>query len=179
MAAVLLTTICAVLIYVFFCLGVMMFWNIMKRVLKLKEISEEKERASDLSMVFFTYLILIASWIFAVKIVGDTWKYEWEMVYTMCFGIGISSIVWCYFKFDITGIKFPKWEELKTLKIKKTWVYSLVFIYSSIYGYIKMQEVIGKTEVSPWLSIGNIAMITAAIALDRVLNQIYTCRNEK
>lgn len=104
---------------------------------------------------------------------------EW---YTVFVSIGVFSISWCYFSWPIEELfAKPAFEEEKRMYIKKIFVFSLLFIFTVNSGYREvMKNVINSSngsddEISKGIYIlSNVAVVASIIALDRVLNQIYS-----
>lgn len=102
---------------------------------------------------------------------------EWYFVYTF---IGIVSMLWCYFSWDMRLRALPKFGlNDKQVVIKKITVFALVMFFSFINGYADMCEEFNMHEMFPEIKVLNSTMIVGVIAFDRFLNQIANYKKLK
>ncbi len=95
---------------------------------------------------------------------------EWYFVYTF---IGIISMLWCYFSWDLKFKAKPRFGlNDKQVVIKKISVFALVMIISFINGYGTMCKEFYGEDMFPEIRVLNATMIVGIIAFDRCLNQI-------
>lgn len=98
---------------------------------------------------------------------------EWYFIYTF---IGISSIIWCYFSWDLKWKARPQFAKVEIpMIIKKIIVFFLVMVFAFYYGYTQLNENFGGSideEEKLLATLTNITIISGIIAFDRVLNQV-------
>lgn len=122
-----------------------------------------------------SYLIFISIFIAAVEATSEKYQLSDVDYYTTFCILGISSIIWCYFKWDIFNLKsLPKLiDNSRSLRIKKGIVFFFIFVFVVKMGYEQTLGVLYQTPVDSIYSITNTTIIAAAIALDRFMNQLH------
>lgn len=91
--------------------------------------------------------------------------------------LGISSIVWCYFKWDTKKILTrPMWTDIEGLKMKKIIVFFAIFVFTLFMGYQQSLNIYTQKSIAPIFNIASTSVIAAAIALDRVMSQLYNSK---
>lgn len=144
-------------------------------------ISSMLPRGNVVFDLFFSIALLIvylASFIGAVEGVISTAEItnlEGYLIYTL---IGISAILWCYFSWSLNWTAKPQFakNDFQVL-IKKIIVFSLLMIFAFYKGYTQLDMIYGgnlDTEKEMLIKITDITIISVIIALDSVLNQIYS-----
>lgn len=95
---------------------------------------------------------------------------EWYFVYTC---MGIASMFWCYFSWDLRLKAMPKFgaNDKQTI-VKKIVVFLFVMIFSFCYGYENANKIFMGEDVDALIALTNVTIIPGIIALDRVFNQI-------
>ena len=123
----------------------------------------------NIAFSFFLYVVFFLLYIPAIEIIDKLLELSNLEYYTVYCILGFSSIIWCYFTWSVDSIKsMPKWIDSKYLKIKKSIIFFVIFMFTLVIGYKQIMNII-----DPVFRITNIAIITAAIALDRFMSQIY------
>jgi len=128
---------------------------------------------------FVSILIFLQAYTSAVTGVatgfGELSVSEWYIVYTI---LGVSSVLWCYFRWEFSIKTIPKPNtNQKQIAFKKICVFLLVMcftIYSGYTGFVSKLQNDSSDALSVML---NLTVFTTLIALDRVLNQILVIRN--
>lgn len=147
---------------------IFLYWVIQK-IFKLSE----GNMSFDLGISIFFYIMYIQAFLGSVLGVSrnsELSNMEWYFVYTF---IGIISMLWCYFSWDLRLKAKPKLGlNDKQVIVKKIVVFALVMVISIINGYDAMcKEFSGENDF--WgIRVLNSTMIVGIIAFDRVLNQV-------
>lgn len=131
--------------------------------------------------LFFSIALLIvylASFIGAVEGVISKVKIinlEGYLIYTF---IGIASTLWCYFSWNLDWTAKPQFMKNDSQMIKKKIiVFSVLMVFAFYQGYTQLDMIYGgklDAEKEMLVKITNITIVPGIIALDRVLNQIYS-----
>ena len=136
-----------------------------------------------LCMSIAFYLMYIETFLGAVLEVAKNNELnnaEWYFVYTF---IGISSMLWCYFSWDLKLKAKPQFakQEIQMI-LKKIIVFGAVMMFSFYQGYTQLAVKFGESfeaEKELLVTLTNITIIPGIIALDRVLNQISNYMKKK
>lgn len=161
----------AMLLFVFFKVIRITVDRIMGNLLK---ISEQTCKKFDLFTSILLQLIFVIVWFMIIYgIIGSFELSDLECYISLCM-IGISCVLWCYFSWDANKIfVMPRLAFAEERKYKKITVYVLIFIFVLSQGYYQTLHAIDSSiEVNILFSITNYSVIVAAIALDRLMNQI-------
>lgn len=161
----------AVLIFILFKVIKIIVDRIMGNLLK---IDEQTCKKFDLFTSILLQLIFVVVWFMIIYgIIGDFELSDIECYISLCM-IGISCVLWCYFSWDANKIfVMPRLAFSEERKYKKITVYILIFIFVLCQGYNQTLHVVDSSyEVNILFSITNYSVIVAAIALDRLMNQI-------
>lgn len=125
-------------------------------------------------IMFISFLTIV---IFYVSYTRNMTNLEWYTTFTL---YGLSSIIWCYFDWDLSSfLSKPKFTNSTNLQIKKIFIFSLVLIASISLGYLKVLEALDVQKLPTIYKILDITIITSTLAADRVLSQIYSYYKDK
>ncbi|WP_410496379.1 hypothetical protein QTL86_02575 [Cellulosilyticum sp. ST5] len=126
------------------------------------------------------YIVFISCLTIAILYVShnrNMTNLEWYTTFTL---YGLSSIIWCYFDWDLSSfLSKPQFTPPTDLQIKKIFIFSLVLIASISLGYLKVLDALNVQRLSTTYKILDITIITSTIAADRVLSQIYSYVQDK
>lgn len=145
----------------------------LKRKLNIKEIEPLK---FDLLVSIALQLLFVYVWIYGMDAVNKKYGLDAITFYVSFCLIGAFCVIWCYFSWDI-DIKHIFNRPYKACpehrKAKKIVIYSLILLFVLCQGYYQTLHAIDSSiEVSILFSVTNYSVIVAAIALDRLMNQI-------
>lgn len=158
--------------FLYFILG-----NLFSKCFKAKSIEPDTVYIFISIAIFIMYLLSLMIGIRVTDILFELKDVEWYLLICM---IGISCILWCYFEWSISHLKTkPKWTSDKNLKVKRAIVFFLIFIFILSLGFQQTLSILYKKQVDPLVSIFNYTSITAAIAFDRFMNQIFKPQSKK
>lgn len=134
----------------------------------------------DLGMSIAYYFIYIQAFLGASLGVAKNIELSYAEWYFICTFIGISSMLWCYFSWDMKFKAKPIFGlNDKQVIAKKITVFAVVMIISFVNGYGTMcKDYFGK-ELFPEIKILNATMIVGIIAFDRLLNQVANYKKIK
>lgn len=140
--------------------------------------SNKKSNEFDIGISLMTYMTFLLGYLYAIPVIIDKINnLEWYVIYTL---IGITSIVWCYFKWDVKSFKSkPKLIGNRENKIKKISIFLIVFLYTTYLGYNQTLEILEGKDLNPIFKLMNATAIAGIIALDRVLSLIYQLISDK
>lgn len=136
--------------------------------------SNDKTKKFDILISTALFFIFAVSLITAIDVVAKSYALT-DLEYYMCFCIiGLSAILWSYFDWDISSLKnIPRFSEKEPNLIKKIMVFSVVFVFSFIFGYQQSVSILSDRAVDGAVLLTNFTMISTLIAFDRLLNPIY------
>lgn len=130
----------------------------------------------DLLLSIGFYCVYVQTFLGAVQGVTNNNELsiaEWYFVYTF---IGISSMIWCYFSWELKWKAKPQFaKEKMQMVVKKIIVFALVMLFAFYNGYTQLNDNFGgeiNEEKNLLITLTNITIIPGIIAFDRVLNQI-------
>lgn len=140
-------------------------------LLVFKEINQNPvERDFGMSMVFL--LMYVSFYVKAMEVINKTniiGNFDWYLIYTF---IGITCVLWIYFKWEFSMF-VPRIElDKKTLAIKKIVIFTIVMLTSFCYGYAQILKITDGKEIEALTLVANYTIIPGIIALDRVMNQV-------
>lgn len=132
----------------------------------------------DLLISIAFYMLYVLIFLSAVQGVSNKIELnnaEWYFVYTF---IGISSMIWCYFSWELELKAKPQFAKEKVhVTVKKIVVFAFVMLFTFYSGYTQLNKNLGggiDEQKELLITVTNITIISGIIAFDRVLNQIST-----
>lgn len=157
------------LFFLLFRLFVVTLYLICKNVFKLKD-----EKSGDIFISISLYMVFISSYSASSEAVIKLFSLTNLDLYLSFIILGISSVIWCYFRWSVTSFKtVPKWELPENLKIKRSGLFLVIFIYTLFMGYNQAMNVLYGIPLDQIYEIMNTTVIAAAITFDRFMNQFY------
>lgn len=175
--AIILTV--SLIVFVGFRLFFILLYWILGKLLKLSADTIK----FDFFMSIAFYILYIQGFLGAVSGVtknNELSNAEWYFVYTF---IGMSSMIWCYFSWELKWKAKPQFAREKIqMIVKKIIVFFLVMTFAFYQGYTQLDENLGgdiNEEKKLLITLTNITIIPGVIAFDRVLNQISNYLKEK
>ena len=135
--------------------------------------SKESNPFSNLlfSIGFWLFYILIFVTLAEIVIpFKENNSLEW---YCVCCFIGIASVIWCYFDWELDWKAKPTMAiSDKNVTYKKIIVYMIALIITLVYGYWNVSKILNIQDMDIFIAIVNATILPSVIATDRILNQI-------
>ncbi len=153
---------------------IMFFISIYKNVSKISKKPFFKKLLDrsliDSCMFIFIFLFLYGSTVEAATNLWTIGNFEWYLIFMF---IGITCVLWIYFKWEFTKF-FPRIDvnNKEILAVKKIIIFTIVMLLSFIYGYAQILKIAVGKEIEPLTLVANYTIIPGIIALDRVMNQV-------
>lgn len=117
------------------------------------------------------FLSALTTSIHQVSLKNSMTNLEWYILFVL---IGISCILWCYFKWRQTSyMSLPRFTEDDESTKKKAIIFLLVFIFSVVLGYKQVLSYLKAQHVDSAFYLTNATIVAGMIAFDRFLNQIH------
>lgn len=141
---------------------------------KVLKIPEDKEMTYSFYLSVVIQVAFIMTWFQSIVAGSNLLELtNLEAYISLCL-IGVFSVLWCYFSWDIEHIfVFPRKAKPKERRAKKLLVYLLIYIFVVCQGYYQVLHAIDKNyEVNALLSVSYYSIVVGIIALDRIMNQL-------
>lgn len=156
----------------------LMFKCILVAVSKALEMNKERTKKFDIFLSIIVQLFFILVWVASLHSMNKRFILSDIECYISLWLIGFFCVIWCYFSWDIDRIFVkPRKAKAEERRKKKILIYLLILIFVIMQGYYQTLHAIGiKTseEIYTLFSVTNYSIVVGVIALDRLLNQIFS-----
>lgn len=161
----------AVLVFLIFKVFLVLISKILYKVFKC---NNENLKKFDFGISLALQLIFLSVWCASIEstinIFGLT---DLECYISLCM-IGVFSVIWCYFSWDVERIFVtPHKARADEKRKKKILIYFLILIFVMCQGYFQTLHTLNPGIVVDMLfSVTNYSVVVGTIAFDRLMNQI-------
>ncbi|MBA4686348.1 MAG: hypothetical protein H2184_04275 [Candidatus Galacturonibacter soehngenii] len=143
----------------------------------LKYTTDGLKKSLIFSIMFLASYIIFFTSIAEIIITKNQLSYlEHYLTYTC---IGVTCILWCYFKWELSWKTLPQFEDDEIMPIKKVLIFSIVMLITLIYGYQQMEKLFNGNTEDAVLILANATIVPGIIVFDRIMNQIIVLKKIK
>lgn len=134
------------------------------------------ESSFELTISIAAQVLFLSIWMITWTSLASKYSIDNLIFYISFCLIGVFCVIWCYFSWDIEHIfVMPRKAKAKHKKIKKIVLYTLIFIFVMCQGYFQTLHALDPTvEVNVLFQVTNYSIVVGIIALDRIMNQIFS-----